>query len=331
MIKRVLVISLSIFIIALIIFWLWSGGLSAAARTAKDFVNPVNIILGNGSSTGMAITLPWQSDSLTRGPDISDYVGEADRINQDTQEEERAAIEAQYGPDIAKAQTFGDPSPYVGKVMITDSNATESDTAGEYVGLAAPPNNSVPISLAGWFLQSAVSGLRVNIPLGAPHFMLGVVNNVQSISLEPGASATVLTGTSPVGTSFQENICTGYLNELQSFTPELSAECPSPSEAMPVTADNIRIYGDNCIDYIRTLQSCHFPPTVPATLSPACRSFIANNFSYNGCTNIHRNDPTFRLPSWRVYLGFRTELWRNTHDVIRLLDDQGQIVDVFTY
>jgi hypothetical protein len=157
------------------------------------------------------------------------------------------------------------------------------------------------------------------------------VNAVQPISLEPGSSAILTTGISPVGISFRENTCSGYLGELQSFTPELPSECPAPSEALLLNADNLRAYGDTCIDYVQTLSQCHFPATVPSNLTPACRSFIANTLSYNGCTQAHRNDPSFALPSWRVYLGLKAEFWYNTHDVIRLLDDQGRVVDVLTY
>ena len=333
MIKRVLIISVVIFLIGFIIFWFMSGGVATTARTAKNITNPIGFLFGSDISETF-ISLPWQPESPTQGPDISGYGDGAGSMSGYSQTEERAMIEAQYGPAVGiqnDVRTFGNPSPYVGRIIFAEQNATESDATKEYVALAADVNNDGPITLSGWSLQSAVSGVRIGIPLGAPLFMLGVVNSVQTIYLEPGASAIITTSVSPVGTSFRENICIGYLNELQSFTPELSNQCPSPSESLPLTADNIRIYGDTCIDYVRNLPQCHFPSSVPAALSPACRSFITNTLSYNGCVNMHRNKVSFALPSWRIYLGLQAELWRNTHDVIRLLDDKGQIVDVLTY
>lgn len=334
MIKRVLIVSAVVFLLGLIAFWLLSGGIGATARTAKNFLNPVDLIFGSGTSTGISFRLPWQPAELTSGPDISGSADEADQFGEGTQAEERAAIEARYGPEIAQVsdpRTFGNPSPYVGQVTFTDLAAAESDPAKEYVVLGARANNGAPIPISGWSLQSAVSGLRISIPQGAPLFTLGVVNASQPVYLEPGASSVITTGPSPVGTSFRENICSGYLNELQSFAPELPSECPSPSDALPLNADNLRTYGGTCVDFVRTLSQCHFPSALPSSLSPSCRSFITNTLSYNGCVRMYGGKQSFALPSWRVYLGLRSGVWADTHDVIRLLDDKGRIVDVLTY
>ncbi|MDO8514429.1 MAG: hypothetical protein Q7S50_02710 [bacterium] len=330
MIKRVLIVSVIIFLIGLIAFWLISGGWGAVGRVGQTLMNPFDFFFGQRPS-GTFLRLPWQKDSPVRGPDISDYATEANRLNQNAQEEDRAAIEAQYGPDIAQVRTLGNPSPYVGKARIVGTAPTESDSAYEYIEIVAASSNSAPISLTNWSLQSAVSGLRAPIPLGAPLFTIGVINSVQGISLEPGASAVVTTSASPVGTSFRENICSGYLGELQTFRPEMGSSCPPPSEALPMTAENIRTYGDACFDYLNALPQCHFPTTLPSNLSSTCRSFIANTMSYNGCVNRYRNSASFALPSWRVYLALRSEIWQNTHDVIRLLDGEGRTVDVLTY
>ncbi len=331
MIKTVLIYTGIAFVIGLIVFWLVSGGIGATARAAQSLTNPIDLIFG-GNASGTGIRLPWQPKFITKGPDISAYID--DEEGSYSQEDERARIEAQYGSTIEMPEydprTFGNPSPYIGRVVFERHGTSESDPAREYVTLARGSNEGT-VALSGWSLQSAVSGVRVSIPYGTPSFMLGVVNSVQAISLEPGASIIVTSGSSPVGTSFRENVCTGYLNELQTFTPELQTQCPSPYGALPITADTIKMYGDECIDYVNDLDECHFPSSVPASLSPACRSIIANTFSYNGCVNTHRNDTSFTLSTWRVYLGSKTELWRNTHDVIRLLDEKGQTVNVLTY
>ena len=324
MIKRVLIVSLAVFVIALILFWILTGGWAAVARTAQSLSNPIDLIFGT-STSGSFIKLPWQPSELTRGPDISDYAGEADARNE-------ASGDADQSSNVpTDPRTFGDPSPYAGKVAITGESATEADPAQEFIHISASRNNTAPISITNWSLQNAVSGVRASIPQAAPIFVMGVVNEVRGISLEPGASVFVTTAASPVGTSFRENICTGYLNELQRFTPELSSECPTPSEMLPMNADNLRTYGESCFDYLGNVSSCHFPTTVPSALSPACRSFIANTMSYNGCVNTNRGRSAFPLPVFRAYLAFRSELWANSHDVIRLLDEQGRTVDVLTY
>ena len=325
MLKRVLIVSLVIFIIALIIFWFVTGGWAAAKRTALSLANPIELIFGT-STSGSFFGLPWQPVELTRGPDISDYAEEADaRILSSGDEDQYYAA-----PPSQKPQ-FANSSPYAGKVRITDHTATASNIAKEFIQLTASENNTEPVAITNWRLQSAVSGAHAPIPLAAPLFVLGVVNAVQPIYLEPGSSVFITTAASPVGTSFRENICSGYLSELHTFTPELSSECPALSESLPMNADNLRTYGSSCFDYLGTLSQCHFPGTVPGDLSPACRSFISNTASYNGCINTHRNRVPFMLPVFHAYLAFRSELWANSHDVIRLLDERGQTVDVLTY
>lgn len=325
MIKRVLIVTLVLFLIALFIFWLLTGGWSAATRTARSLANPLELIFGT-STSGSFIKLPWQPSEPTRGPDIGDYASEAAARNEASGGEDQLPA-SQESP----TRNLGNPSPYAGKVSIRESSATESDPSNEFVELAASGSNTGPVLLANWSLQSVVSGVRVPLPQAAPAFVMGIVNAVRPISLDPGASVYVTTAASPVGTSFRENICSGYLSELQTFTPELPGECPAPSEMLPMNADTIRTYGASCFDYLDTLSSCHFTSNPPSGLSPACRSFIANSISYNGCVNTYRASPSFALPSYRAYLALRSELWGNSHDVIRLLDAEGRTVDLLTY
>jgi len=151
-------------------------------------------------------------------------------------------------------------------------------------------------------------------------------------SSAPGASAIITTGLSPVGVSFEDNICSGYLGQLQTFFPTLSSSCTAPSDALPQTAQNLKTYGASCLDYINNLPAFEFPgPNLPSDLSQACRTFVATTLSYNGCVAMNRTQSTFELPSWRLYLAMRAPLWNHTHDIIRLLDNQGRVVDVLQY
>jgi flagellar basal body-associated protein FliL len=326
MIWTILVTVFVLLILALVIFWLVTGGPSRAWQAGKNFTNPIAVIFGNGTTTGTLIHLPWQPAPV-RGPDISSYVNTAD--------EQQSAADTQSsdsGNAITRLQGYGNPSPYAGQVAITDNNATASDPAQEYVQIQASSDNGAPVNITGWSLQSAVSGRYAPIPQAAPIFVGGVVNNVSPVYLAPGALATITTAASPVGVSFEENICTGYLSQLQQFSPSLDQSCPSPSDALPQTAQNLRAYGASCFDYIANMPSCYFSGTsLPTSLTPACRSFIANNLSYNGCVAMYRNQTGFNLPSWRLYFALRSELWNNSHDIIRLLDSQGRVVDVLSY
>ena len=190
---------------------------------------------------------------------------------------------------------------------------------------------SGPIVITGWSLQSAVSGVRGFIGPAADLFVMGTVQSQKAIALEAGASASIASGSSPVGVSFRENLCTGYLSQMQSFAPTLSMRCPAPAESMPLTAETIRTFGDRCLDYVHALPTCTYPTILPGDLSPACRSFIMERLSYNGCVQTHRYKSGFVRNEWRVYLGASGELWRNAHDVVRLLDAEGRTVDIIIY
>ncbi|MDP2649100.1 MAG: hypothetical protein Q8P19_04365, partial [bacterium] len=69
----------------------------------------------------------------------------------------------------------------------------------------------------------------------------------------------------------------------------------------------------------------------PAGISGTCRSFLANVLTYNGCVNVSKGGEVFASSSWRIFLNRTAELWSNSHDVIRLLDSEGRVVDVLSY
>jgi hypothetical protein len=114
----------------------------------------------------------------------------------------------------------------------------------------------------------------------------------EDIYLVPGGRALISSGTSPIGASFQVNMCSGYLNEVGTFTPVLRNECPDGSD---------------------------------------CHANAAKNHTYNACVDAHQNDPGFYSHEWRIFLGKKTELWRNSREVIELVDQEGDIVDAITY
>ena len=329
MIIRILTVLLVFIVVALVLVWILTGGISRLTNAAGQLDNPIGLLFGfSGSSSIMK--LPWTIDTnhlgATVSPDVSSDSGMAPQQISDLESQAN-----QLNQDIENAKTFGAPSPDAGKVHIASASAAESDPRTEYIGLTAAPSNTSPIDITNWSLQSAYTGIRTPIPLAASPFVAGVVNTVGPVYLNPGDTAVIVSGSSPVGVSFRENICSGYLGQLQQFTPELSHECPTPSDALAVTPENLQRYGETCFNFLKNLSSCTFPTTLPSNISPNCSAYVVNTFSYNGCVGAHRTERPFALPSWRIYLNSATELWRNSHDVIRLLDTQGRTVDVVTY
>jgi len=337
MLRNVLIGFAVAVVIILILVWLITGGVGKTIEVAQNIFKPFTSLVSGDTSGGFR--LPWQPEIVVQGPEVS---GNADTESAEDVEtgdvpdpaselsstqREYEALQAQ----IREAQTFGNPSPYRGQVFITQDGGDSESGADEYVGVNAAQENTTPTNITGWSLQSALTGVRAFIPRGVNVFLVGAVNAQEDVYLNPGASAIISSSPSPVGTSFREHMCTGYLGSVQTFVPQLEANCPSPESTLPQTPENLRTYGDGCFDYVQQLPRCTFPLSPPPTVSPACRIFLANNLSYNGCVQNNKYKTGFIENSWRIYLSAGGELWRDTHDIIRLLDKEGRTVDVITY
>ncbi|MBV9159456.1 MAG: hypothetical protein JO019_02565 [Candidatus Kaiserbacteria bacterium] len=335
MIKTILTWVAIAMIAALLILLLINGGGFRAIRNTAHSIPTLRDFLTSSSTVGFV--LPWQ-DEVFQNIGIDVDTG-TDTASQDVLSSETGyqapSQNLQNTQSISAPQSdtlsYGNPSPYAGQVSISAANALESDPSREYVVISASPANANFVDVSGWSLQSMSSGVRVYLPLAAAPYVLGVVNRVSEAAIFPGGTATVLSGVSPVGVSFRETLCTGYLNQNQNFSPALVNACPAGSRILPATQENVARYGMDCINYVATLPQCDFPGIVPQNLSTSCRAFLLSALSYNGCVNMYQSAPDFSLNSWRLYEGFTHELWSNDHDTIRLLDRDGRVVDVFNY
>jgi hypothetical protein len=338
MILRILGTLFAVTILLAVGFWFFTGGFNRAINFARGIDNPLDIFVS--TTTGSMIRLPWQSETPVGLIDITQtdqslaYM-ENNAGYKGTSYDELNQLQAQYddlSTRVKNAKDFGNPSPYRGEITFGMHAAAESTATNEYLTLEANTQNKNAIPLIGWSLQSAVTGTRVPLPPAARFFVAGVVNTTEAVTLEPGASLVISSGASPVGVSFRENKCTGYLNELQPFTPPLQQSCPEVSSELPLTAQNIQTYGDACIEYVKNIPLCHFPGTDQnVSMSQTCKIFLVDHLSYNGCSGAHRNEVGFLAKSYRLYVGSSAGLWRDTHDIVRLLDADGRTVDVLSY
>jgi len=231
---------------------------------------------------------------------------------------------------------FGTPSPYRNMVSLVRHISNASST-NEYVELSVMQNSSQSVNITGWTLESAVTGKAEIIPKGTRVPTSGVVNATEDIILDRGERAIINTGPSPVGASFRENKCTGYFASFQKFYPSLSKSCPSPSSELLAYYGTPYIHDPACIDYTKTLSRCEVPNTRLANINMTCEAFIENTLSYNGCLNFHRSDSDFAGNTWRIYLnltdkkGKTKPMWRTKYEVVKLLDERGKTVAMFTY
>ena len=302
-------------VVVLIIFWLLSGGIGKVIHNAGSFSFSFSNLLSS-TSTFASFKLPF-------APDIP-------QIEIDTVTDGAGGTYPSYQQSSGGTVPNGAQSPYAGQAVIAQGAALAQSASAQYIEISVAPGSG-SVDIAGWTLQSALSGALATIPQSASPFFLGRVNTVGAATLPPGGVAYVITGPSPVGVSFSENMCTGYLGTLQPFVPPLPLQCPSPSTEIPRTPANEARLGSSCFNYLATLPPCTFPANVPSTLSAACRNEIQTKLSYNGCVAAHLSDAGFAQNSWHIYLAHGKPLWDAQHDVIRLLDGEGRVVSVLNY
>lgn len=210
------------------------------------------------------------------------------------------------------------------------SGISPSDPEEEYVILTTAFSGG-DVSLAGWKLVNERTGDGAPLPQGAERIVAGRVNQLAPITLRAGEEAIVVTGRSPVGLSFRENKCVGYLEDRQDFHPALPAQCPTPYQEFS------RLYDvrdsdeyDACERFIRTLPYCAVDTNVPANVPNSCEEFVEDVLTYNSCVALHEEDEDFAGRTWRVFLEERNELWERRGTIL-LLDAENKVVDSLTY
>lgn len=220
----------------------------------------------------------------------------------------------------------GTESSYKYKIKISsDYNAKETDPKKEYIKIKASSENDKPLRVTGMVLEGK-QGLDIAIGKGVYLPYSGQINNQEDIYLKPGEEAYITTGESPIGVSFRLNKCTGYFEQFQDFSPNLSKECPRPEdENLPLNLS------DTCLDYLETIPKCEMKISIPYEFPPSCQIYISEKINYATCVEIHKNDPDFYKPEWRIYLGRTEELWKNKRETITLSDQNGAPIDWLSY
>lgn len=237
--------------------------------------------------------------------------------------------------DLRKAKLHTPESPYHAMVSLQTGNVYDTNPDREYLTLRAESANASGIDISKWYLRSYVTETTADIPDG-DRTLLSWRRPVPSpIVLLPGESAYLVTGFSPINTSFKENMCTGYLNDEEHFYPSLYEQCPYPKDELKRFGNKIELDNDRCYTFIESLSSCTEPAEERYTRSSvggACSVFIANTFNYADCVRLHRYDPYFdRNGYWHIYLGEHDELWRPQREIIQLIDEQDRVVSVIEY
>lgn len=236
--------------------------------------------------------------------------------------------------DLRAARLREPVSPYSDMVRLSQGSVYSEDPDAEYLRLAAHSSNKEGIAISEWYLESYVTDESADIPEGDRVIERWRSPVEEGIVLLPGETAYLITGDSPIDTSFRENMCTGYLNEEGTFYPNLSRRCPYPKDELE-RYGNIELDNDRCYEFVERLNTCTAPLDETysrARVGSACSTFIDNTFNYNDCVRLHQYDPFFsRDGYWFIYLNERSELWRPKREIIRLMDENDRVVSVIEY
>jgi hypothetical protein len=237
--------------------------------------------------------------------------------------------------DLRKTRLSEPASSYRTLVRLSVGSARDTEAEREYLVLRADSLNPTGVNISDWYLESYVTDESASIPRGDRIMDKWRSPQSEDIVLMPGETAYLITGDSPINTSFRENRCTGYLAEEDDFSPSLSRSCPRPMDELERFGSRIDLDDDDCYEFLERLGTCVTPEDETYTRSKvggACSVFIENTFNYNDCVRIHRYDPFFDdTGNWRVYLGERNELWRSEREIIRLMDEADRVIAVIEY
>ena len=219
---------------------------------------------------------------------------------------------------VSDSAAKNEPAP---AVRVYASNIWSGKPEEEYIEIHAEDSNTKEINISGWKLQNREGKVFV-IPKGAGLPYSGQVNIQEGIKLAPGEKAIIITGKSPIGTSFRPNICTGYFNRLYEFKPNLPENCPEPYKESGVDAQN-----NACFSYLKTLPRCRVPAlsSAPSNVNYSCREFVEQKLNYAPCVETHKNDAGFFANEWLVYLEQSEEVWSSVRETIKLFDQNSNL------
>ncbi|MCK5059929.1 MAG: hypothetical protein KAR00_02155, partial [Candidatus Pacebacteria bacterium] len=140
---------------------------------------------------------------------------------------EQQPVKTVYEEKITEPETNQKQSEYYGLVKIQSGFGFGSDDPRkEYLTLTASSKLDSALNITPWTLRSSSTRKSITLGKATSLYYTENVTEKSDIVIEPGGKAIVVTGISPVGVSFRANLCTGYLNQFNTFTPSLTYICP---------------------------------------------------------------------------------------------------------
>lgn len=268
--------------------------------------------------------------------------------------------EVKRDPVLGGSNIVSQEAPSEIEVSLSTGNAPRAyQSFEEYITLSN--RGSDPVNITGWYLKNGKDKRAYNVGGELRYFAPDIAyigkatpflspsgNNLMlDVILERGERAIITTGALATQApykivSFKENICSGYLENMDEykFTPPLTRNCPRPADEAGLERLDVE-----CRKFIERLPSCQTPEfeTRDADgsicrncvngkpLSNACVAFIRDRFGYAGCIANHVNDEDFYGKTWRIFLGRGWEMWAKEYETMELFDRFGRLISSRSY
>jgi hypothetical protein len=181
-----------------------------------------------------------------------------------------------------------------------------------------------PLSISGWSIENE-RGERVELGAGVKKFIPGETPSPLPMAVASNTSLLISFGPSPLGVSFQEHFCSGYLRGTTPLSPPIEAQCPILSNNPKWGA-----LDSTCKNLIESLPRCTvISPEHLGEMTPACELFLRTVPTYASC--VREVGDNALLPRWRIFVGEHTTFIRQEGGVVILRDDRGMVVDTLPY
>ena len=238
----------------------------------------------------------------------------------------------------SSADTDPSISPYKGKVTMSYiAGLNNPDPSQEYIPLYTNLGAGEKVDITGWKIQSSRTGNWVKIGKASLLPLPPSKEQSSDVVVRQGDVVYLVKGFSPVGVSFRNNKCTGYLAEDREFYPSMSRDCPRTiNENLPSFSTNLD-RDDECRALIERIPACTTPERytnfkkLPDTISSSCKDYLKTQVNYNTCVAKHSSDTDFQGKTWYVYFNLFGPLWRSKTEKITLYDNNGLEVSSYSY
>ena len=222
--------------------------------------------------------------------------------------------------------TRGQLSSYFKKVSISSAYASSYSGSPSEIRLYSNLSGSEKIDITGWRIKTNHG--EIIIPRAVNIYEPSGFAPEQDIVLSANNYVSIYSNTSPISRNLRLNKCTGYLEDIYDFNPQLPQDCPS------VSRSEASYLSGQCQTYIFSLWGCKLPEvsfynSLPGTNEGnACRAFL-DTINPSTCFQKHRSDIDFLSNEWRVWAN--QSILDLQHDQVQLFDSKGFLVDEYKY